>query len=62
MSKKPKGREVEVTTSEWDPDDPDLQGPADDVLVSVGELEGDDLPEPHETDLSDTGVHLPEVD
>jgi hypothetical protein len=31
-----------------------------DVKVSVGELTGDDLPDPGDTDLSGTGVALPE--
>lgn len=34
--------------------------PGDTVKVSVGELEGDDLPSEADTDLSDTGVALPE--
>jgi hypothetical protein len=34
--------------------------PRDNVKVSVGELEGDDLPEEADTDLSDCGVALPE--
>lgn len=34
--------------------------PGDNVKVSVGELEGDDLPDEADTDLSNTGVALPE--
>ena len=43
----------------YDEDDAS-QNPPPDALVSVGELEGADLPDEVDTDLSASGVVLPE--